>query len=971
MDWESVGYRGTMWMSGRGRLRAMAGAIVLSAIALCLVASSALALSPSVVTKAATNVDSTTATLNGSVNPNSLETKTYFEYGPTVSYGSKTAEVSAGSGSSSTELAKAVTGLTANTTYHYRIVATNADGASNGADRTFTVGWVVQTPVSLGVTGNFEDVSCSSATECTAVGATEEQAVVQRWNGTKWESQAPAKPSEAVKTAFTGVSCPSSSTCYAVGRYTKAAGKWITLVETWNGTEWKVQASPNNAEATQSFPENVSCSSASECTAIGWYQVTGPPETSKTLALRWNGTEWSLQTTSNPTSNSSQLTSVSCASSTFCMATGYYYDASANAYTPLSERWNGTEWAIKTAANPAEATLNWFYGVSCTSSTACTAVGAEEREPINHETKTMAQRWNGTGWSIQTMPNTEFASLGDVSCTTATACTAVGNAGEKSPLEMRWDGSTWTLLATALPSGANDVRPFAVSCIAARGCEAVGLYRTIGPTVYPLAEGRWRSAAPTTTTTAASGVGEKSATLNGTVNPNGSETKVYFEYGTTTSYGSKTAEFNVGSGTSAVEQGASITGLNPATTYHYRIVGNNENPEASKGGDQTFRTTGPPSVLTSAGEPEATGEAATLRGWVNPNGLSTTYQFEYGTSPGSYTNTVPVPAGSAGNGTETISVSYTVTGLTRGKTYYYRITAGNSAGTSNGSEVSFTTPNVPGAATGSTSEVTRKCATLVGTVEPHGLTTKYWFEYGTTTSYGTKIPVTPKEVSSGTSSKVVEETPCGLAPKTLYHYRLVAENSLGTTNGSDQTFTTLAAVTLSVKGVPLEAKAPLSALGKTLKFTSNTGIVHTCQEVEFAGTVTENPGALQSMTSLKMQNVGGAGCPYEPFGMTIKYSSPTEGKTLEYTVNKAGEGIVKSGKFVLIGTTFFGATKFGECEYSAELNGTYPLGKALEWSLSGKLELVKEKPEGSLCFTSETLSATLPVTSSGSTVETK
>jgi len=178
-------------------------------------------------------------------------------------------------------------------------------------------------------------------------------------------------------------------------------------------------------------------------------------------------------------------------------------------------------------------------------------------------------------------------------------------------------------------------------------------------------------------------------------------------------------------------------------------------------------------------------------------------------------------------------------------------------------------------------------------------------------------------------------------------------------------------VTMSVKGVPLEAKAPLKTFGSNLKFTSNTGSVHICKEVEFAGTVTENPGALQSLTTLKMQNAGGAACSYEPFGLTIQYSSPTEGKTLEYTVNKAGEGIVKSGKFVLIGTTFFGVTKIGECEYSAELNGSYPLGKTLEWSLSGKLELVKENPKGSFCFASETLTATLPVTSSGSAVESK
>jgi len=752
-------------------------------------ATSALALSPSVSTLAAANVADTTATLNGSVNPNSLETKTYFEYGPTTSYGSKTAEVSVGAGASTLERAQGVTGLTGNTTYHYRIVASNSSGTSQGADRTFTVGWVVQAPVSLGTTGYFEDVSCSSATECTAVGTKEEGATafVQRWNGTEWTSQTPAKPAEAVKTAFEGVSCPSSSTCYAVGRYTKAAGKWLTLVETWNGTKWEVQPSPTNAEATQSFLEDISCTSKSECTAIGWYQNAG--EASKTLALRWDGKEWSTQEIENPASNSIKLTSVSCASSTFCMATGYYYYESKFVYTPLSERWDGTSWTIK-EANPVKEKMNWLYGVSCTSSSACTAVGAEEVNATSHETKAMARVWSGSEWSTQTMPEPNASSLTDVSCTSSTACTAVGESA--SPVELRRVESSWTLLSMPVPSGGNTVRPFAVSCIAFRGCEAVGEYRLVGPTVYPLAESRWRSAAPAVTTTAASEVGEKSATISGTVNPNGSETKAYFEYGTTTSYGSTTAEVNVGSGTSAVEKSAAISGLSPNTTYHYRFVANNENPETGKGEDKTFTTIGPPTVTTEAGVSEESGESATLNGFVDPNGQATTYQFEYGTSSGVYTKTVPEPAESAGSELNGKSVSYTITGLTRGTKYYFRITASNAGGKATGSEKSFVTNSAPVATTLAATAIKPHSATLNGTVAPHGLATKYQFEYGTTISYGTKAPISPAELKSQSESgsESVEQPVAGLTEETVYHYRLVAENALGTSFGEDKTFTT-------------------------------------------------------------------------------------------------------------------------------------------------------------------------------------
>lgn len=88
-------------------------------------------------TESATGVTMTGATLNGSVNPEGEETKYYFEYGKTVSYGKTTAEESAGSGASGVKESKAITGLEPSTTYHFRIVATNTTGTAYGKDETF------------------------------------------------------------------------------------------------------------------------------------------------------------------------------------------------------------------------------------------------------------------------------------------------------------------------------------------------------------------------------------------------------------------------------------------------------------------------------------------------------------------------------------------------------------------------------------------------------------------------------------------------------------------------------------------------------------------------------------------------------------------------------------------------------------------------------------------------------------------
>jgi hypothetical protein len=104
------------------------------------------ALPPSVVTGAASNVYSGTATLNGTVNPNELSTTSYFEYGVTDTYGQSTTVQDVGS-AGAVSLEAEISGLSPETTYHYRIVANSQAGTSDGSDQIFTTAPAMVVPV--------------------------------------------------------------------------------------------------------------------------------------------------------------------------------------------------------------------------------------------------------------------------------------------------------------------------------------------------------------------------------------------------------------------------------------------------------------------------------------------------------------------------------------------------------------------------------------------------------------------------------------------------------------------------------------------------------------------------------------------------------------------------------------------------------------------------------------------------------
>src|SRR5262249_38855286 len=132
----------------------------------------------------------------------------------------------------------------------------------------------------------------------------------------------------------------------------------------------------------------------------------------------------------------------------------------------------------------------------------------------------------------------------------------------------------------------------------------------------------------------------------------------------------------------------------------------------------------------------------------------------------------------------------TITGLKEGTKYRYRVVSESEAGASAGVDRGFTTLKLADVTTEAATDVLVAKATLNAKVNPLGFATTYWFEYGETLSYGSKIPVSPESVGSGTEYVAVSQTPTGLKESTTYHFRVVAESEAGTSNGVDKTFTT-------------------------------------------------------------------------------------------------------------------------------------------------------------------------------------
>lgn len=343
---------------------------------------------------------------------------------------------------------------------------------------------------------------------------------------------------------------------------------------------------------------------------------------------------------------------------------------------------------------------------------------------------------------------------------------------------------------------------------------------------------------PAVSTGASNEVLRVTAKVEGTLNPEGEEVvSCKFEYGTSLAYG-QTAECGPPapySGSGVVKVSAKLSGLTLGATYHFRLAASNANG-TNRGVDHTFKTlevvpglqtTEATKIEFTNGEhPELGTVRATLNGSFEPDGADTHYYFEYGETTAYGSVSPELPGTDAGEAFKSVSAQTEVGGLKFGKTYHFRLVATNSYGTVKGGDQSFVTPGLAPVVQTNSSEVvlsgTRIVGTLLGTVEPRGKETYYYFEYGETETYGSASPKLPGTfLGEGVKVVPVKTQLIGLTPFTLYHYRLTATNAYGTSHGADMSFETGALI--PVPSIGVLPPSFVSQFTATLNATLETG----------------------------------------------------------------------------------------------------------------------------------------------------
>ena len=244
-----------------------------------------------------------------------------------------------------------------------------------------------------------------------------------------------------------------------------------------------------------------------------------------------------------------------------------------------------------------------------------------------------------TGYFKLLLPAGTYTLSAEAIQTNFTGGSSVGPYSEVYPTDLSFQPPLYVSGTPMTPVTLGNGTP--VQIVITAGCAAIATFKFDG--TGSVNAGDCGATVPTVVTNAASSVAAGSATLNGTVNPNGFATTAWFQWGTSIAYGSTTSSQSAGSGSSNVAVSANLSGLSPNTTYHYRVAANNS-AGTSYGSDVSFTTSA--ATYTVGGTISGlTGDIVLANNDGDPLSLSANGNFTFATAlanGAAYNVTIPI-----------------------------------------------------------------------------------------------------------------------------------------------------------------------------------------------------------------------------------------------------------------------------------------------------------------------------------------
>jgi len=340
-------------------------------------------------------------------------------------------------------------------------------------------------------------------------GAQAQAAVVVDWSAVPVQGMTPRG-----LLSVGGITCTSTTACVAAGYLqvpnpkddsyppTQPAELYRPLLWHWDGHEWLYQTTANPGSVGL---VGTACLSGTQCWAVGAQSVGKLGNQFAGVIDSYNGKAW--RQSPLPDATGAAFNAISCPSTDDCLAVGARQTSLTQAHV-LVEHWDGKTWAASSSASPKGAMWSTLDSVSCFSPTSCVALG-DAQDSAKATGYFFGERFNGTSWSLFTVPNPQKFNMGNesglfgLSCPSTTSCLAVGTALDYTAGQMgadfpggvaeTWDGSTWAAIRALPQSGQGaSYLPNGDSCPAVGHCwVALGVPSILGPLSRDAAVAQW------------------------------------------------------------------------------------------------------------------------------------------------------------------------------------------------------------------------------------------------------------------------------------------------------------------------------------------------------------------------------------------------------------------------------------------------------------------------------------------------